>query len=210
MNLKKFVFNPFQVNTFLLYDETKEAVLIDCGCSNENELAKLLGFIEEANLQLKKIIITHPHIDHIVGVADVKNALNVPVVGHLKGNTLLGQASSYAMVFGLNGVKQFDIDEAVEDGDIITFGNSKLEVLYTPGHADGSICLYHRQTSEIFAGDVLFQGGIGRTDLPTGDYATLIDNITTKIMCLPDETKVYPGHGERTTIYDEKMQNPYL
>lgn len=210
MKIKTFIFNPFQVNTFVLYDETLEAAIVDCGCYNEAELNQILNFIKSESLTVKKIIITHPHLDHIFGVADLKKALKVPVYAHLKSGPLAIGADSDAKAYGFSGVKSFEIDETVEHGETIAFGSTKLEVLYTPGHVDGSICLYHKSTSELFSGDVLFKGGIGRTDLPTGDYGMLIDNIRSKILTLPDETVVYPGHGDSTTVYDEKMNNPFL
>ena len=211
IHIKTFVFNPFQVNTYLLYDDSKECVIVDAACYDDEERKKITGFIKKNDLGPKRLICTHGHIDHILGVKYMMDSFpgilfetDEEVVPFLKSS------QSYASVFGL------DIEQAptptgfIKDGDIITFGNSTLEVLSTPGHAAGSICLLQKEQKFIIVGDVLFQGSIGRTDLPTGNHELLIRSIDQKLMTLDDDVIVYPGHGPETSIGEEKENNPYL
>ncbi len=210
MQIHSFIFNPFQVNTYVLFDETKECIIIDPACVTKEEEKQLIDFIAENQLKPTQIVLTHPHIDHIVGVTAIKTEFNIPVSGHKNSTEILKQAGFYSMMMGLKEVKSFNLDTLLEDENIVKFGNCKFKVLYTPGHADGSICLYNADENCLLSGDVLFHGGIGRTDLPSGNYSVLITSITEKLMTLPDNTIVYPGHGDTTTIAEEKEMNPYL
>lgn len=210
MQIYSFVFNPFQVNTYILYDETRECVIIDPACSTKEEEKLLIDFIIINRLKPKKIVLTHPHIDHIVGVVAIKNEFKIPVAGHKNSTEILNQSGVYAMMMGLSEIKSFNLDEFLQEKDIIEFGNQKFNVIYTPGHADGSICLYSDTENCLFSGDVLFQGSIGRSDLPSGNFSILISSITEKLMILPEDTIVYPGHDDSTTIGEEKNSNPYL
>lgn len=210
ITLKNFVFNNFGVNTFVLYDETRQAIIIDPACSNNSEFETLFNFISDNNLTPLKIVNTHGHIDHIVGVTKVAKKYGIPFLMHSDDNFQLGSAKEMGMFFG------FQIDEIpvpskfVSETDKIEFGNSSLDILHVPGHSPGSIVFYSPLDSFIIAGDVLFSGSIGRTDLPGGDYDTLISGIKTKLLTLPGDTKVYSGHGGSTTIKTEHDTNPFL
>jgi len=205
-----FVFNFIQVNTYVLYTPSGDCVIVDPGCYASEEVAKLDSFIVAKKLKPYAIVLTHPHIDHVVGVEAIKTKYNIPVMAHLKSPEILNQTESYAANFGFNNVKNFLPDNYLNEGDEIYFGGTSLKVLYTPGHAEGSICLYSKDGNFVVTGDVLFQQSIGRTDLPTGNDQLLIESIKTKLMTLPDETVVLPGHGEQTTIGDERKLNPFL
>jgi glyoxylase-like metal-dependent hydrolase (beta-lactamase superfamily II) len=205
-----FVFNFIQVNTYVLYSTTGDCLIIDPACYSQEEVLTLERFIEQHQLKPYAIVLTHPHIDHVVGVEVIKEKYSIPVMAHLKSPEILNQTELYAANFGFNNIRNFLPDKYLNDGDEIYFGKSSLQVLYTPGHAEGSICLYSKEEGLVFTGDVLFQQGIGRTDLPTGNYQTLIGSIKTKLMTLPDPTVVYPGHGDKTTIGEERRQNPFL
>jgi len=210
IQIKTFVFNPFRENTFLLYDETSECIIVDAGCNDENEFNELEGFINENKLSLKYVVNTHCHIDHILGNAYFINKYNVPFIAHKGEIPLLQRSRDMAIAFG------FDLTEPpapsifIEEGEEIRFGNSALKVIHVPGHSPGSIVLYSERDQFILAGDVLFAGSIGRTDLPGGDYNTLISGITQKLLTLNDDVVVYPGHGETTTILEEKNTNPFF
>lgn len=211
MTIKTFTFNPFRENTYLVYDETNEAVIIDAGCLDIGEKHKLTRFIADNNLQLKKVLNTHLHIDHQFGNKFLFETYGLKPEACKKDEFLLENVKMQAAMFGLplNESAQ-EIGENIEDNQEIKFGNTTLKALHCPGHSPGSICFFSEKNGVLFAGDVLFQGSIGRTDLQQGDYATLIRSITTRLLPLPDSTVVYCGHGETTTIGEEKRSNPYL
>lgn len=208
--IKIFVFNPFQENTFLLYDETNECVVIDAGCNEEHEFEKIDDFIKENNLKLISIINTHCHIDHIMGNAYLINKYNANSIAHKEDMPLLERSKDMALAFGFNVQEPPMPGSFVSDGDEIKFGNTTLIVKHVPGHSPGSIALYNEEDKFVIVGDVLFAGGIGRTDLPGGDYDTLITSINEKLFTLNGDTVVYPGHGGSTTITHEKSTNPFF
>lgn len=210
MQIKRFVFNPLQVNTYVLWDETMECLIIDAACYTGEEQKQLSDFIDKNELRPVKMISTHSHVDHILGNAFVKKEYNIPLYAHKDGNQFVRTAESSASVFGLQVKETVFPDHYLDEGDAITFGDASLQVLYTPGHADGSICLYAADDKKLFAGDVLFRGGIGRTDLPTGDYDKLNRHITEKLFSLDDMVTVFPGHGPETTIGEEILNNPFI
>jgi len=211
MTIKTFTFNPFQENTYLIYDETNEAVLIDAGCIFDAEKQSLKKYIEDNKLTLIRVINTHLHLDHQFGNKFVYRTFGLKPEACEADEFLLENVNAQARSFG------FKIDEEaqtlggyiIENQEII-FGNTKLIVLQVPGHSPGSLAFYNVKEGVVFTGDALFQGSIGRTDLAGGDYATLIKSITTKLLILPDSTVVYSGHGPSTTIGNEKKNNPYL
>ncbi len=211
MIVKTFTFNPFRENTYLVYDETNEAVIIDAGCLDIGEKHKLENFISDNNLQLKRVLNTHLHIDHQFGNKYLFETYGLKPEACMEDEFLLENVKVQAAMFGLpmNETAQ-EIGNNINDNQEIKFGNSTLKALHCPGHSPGSMCFYSESNGLLFAGDVLFQGSIGRTDLQKGDYATLIRSITTRLMPLPDSTVVYCGHGESTTIGEEKRSNPYL
>ncbi len=210
MRIKTFAFNPFQVNTYLLYDDSGRCVIIDPACYEDPEKRVLSDFIKKEKLNPVLALNTHCHIDHILGNNFVTREFAVPLKVHKGSLMFIKNGKEYALSFG------FEVEEIVkpngflEDGDIIEFGRQQLKVIYTPGHADGSVCFYHQDEGFLFCGDVLFKAGIGRTDLPTGNYDMLIRNINEKLLVLPEDVIVYPGHGPETTIGMEKRSNPFI
>lgn len=208
--IKTFVFNPFQENTFLLYDETRECIIIDAGCNEKHEFDEIDRFIAENKLILKSIVNTHCHIDHIMGNAYLVDKYKVPSAANKEDMPLLERSNDMALAFGFNVQEPPVPNQFVNEGEKITFGNTELEVKHVPGHSPGSIALYCEKDKFVIVGDVLFSGSIGRTDLPGGDYDTLIASINDKIFTLPNETQVYPGHGEKTTVKQEKSTNPFF
>jgi len=210
LQIKKFVFNPFQVNAYVLYDESGECVLIDPAVSSDAETQALEAFIAENKLQPVLLINTHSHIDHLLGNDKISTKYGLKLAAHPAGQPFIDRAHDSAERFGLSLAGTKKIDMFLEDGQEIHFGNSRLKVMYTPGHADGSICLYAEEAGIVISGDVLFKDSIGRTDLPTGDYDLLQKSIWGKLFTLPDETVVYPGHGPETTIGSEKVNNPFV
>jgi len=210
ITIKTFVFNDIRVNTYLLYDETKECIIIDAGCYTESEKNELSEFINQEDLKLIRQYATHCHIDHIIGNGFIHDTFNIDLEIHQEAEIFLKHADSYAEMLGFRIDKIINPVNYLNEGDIIKFGNSKLKVIYTPGHAGGSICFYSKEQKFIITGDVLFQGSIGRTDLPTGNFQLLINNIKTKLLTLDEDTIVYPGHGPATRIGFEKKNNPFL
>ena len=202
ITVKTFVFNFFQENTYLLYDQTKEAVLIDCGCITPHEEEKLSGFIEANQLQLKRLLCTHYHFDHVIGNTYIYRKYGIRPEIHR--NELSGNAPTLqmqAMRYGRN--MQFEeIEPAgyIDDNAGLYFGASLLQAMFVPGHSPGSLAYYSKSDQFVVSGDVLFPGSIGRTDLFGGDYHTLINSIHTRLMTLPGNTIVYAGHGPTTTI----------
>jgi len=205
-----FQFNDFQVNTFVIWDETKECIIIDPGCFSKTECAVLTDFIAKNGLQPVRLLNTHYHIDHILGNKYVKGHYRLQVEAHQTGYPFWTNGAIWAASFGVNEDDLVAPDVYLQDGEVIKFGHSSLKVLYTPGHADGSICFYNEDDKYVIVGDVLFYTSIGRTDLPTGNYDVLKQSIEDKLFTLPDNVTVYPGHGQKTTIGFEKMNNPFL
>ena len=212
LKIKVFVFNQIEVNTLVLYDDTKEAVVVDPGMGRYIERQELSDFVSENGLKIKYIISTHSHIDHVLGNGYCVDVFKAPLLMHEAGMKIYRRAVAYGAAFGMDcDYSDFPApDRYIGEGDRICFGRQELQVLYTPGHADGSVSLYAPAAGCVIVGDVLFAGSIGRSDLPTGNHATLIDSIKTKLMTLPDTTVVYTGHGPNTTIGSEKRDNPFL
>jgi len=210
ISLKIFVFNAFQVNTYILYNDSKECIIIDPGCSTQEEFNVIDAFIKENKLKPIAYYNTHCHIDHVVGNCFIDKYYKIPLGVHKAGLSFLKTSKITGLAFGFHIEKVVKPALFLNDGDEVKFGNSVLKVLYTPGHVNGSVCFYSEKDKFVIVGDVLFHHGIGRTDFPTGDYDLLISSIKNKLLTLPDSTTVYPGHGESTTIGDERRFNPYL
>lgn len=210
MKIKIMTLNPFQMNTYILYDDTNEAIIIDPGNSTFDEDSRVVAFIRESNLHLVGVYITHCHIDHIPGILSLFEEFDVKPSYHRAGISFLSGVENSSYSYGIRFRGNVEPDRFLEDGDIVKFGRQQLNVLYTPGHADGSVCFYSKSENTVFVGDVLFNGSIGRTDLPTGDFKTLENSIRQKLYTLPDETIVYSGHGQATSIGQEKKSNPYF
>jgi glyoxylase-like metal-dependent hydrolase (beta-lactamase superfamily II) len=198
LNIKIFDFN---VNTLVCYDKTKNGVIVDPGMSSEWEQKILLDFITKEKIVVKYIINTHPHSDHISGNAFCVQKFKTPLVAHEAGLPLYNNVATND---NIPNYPKYDI--LISEGDNLIFGNQIWKTIYTPGHADGSICFYDKKNKLVIVGDVLFAGAIGRTDLPTGDFHQLIKNIDEKLLPLGDDVLVIPGHGETTTIGNEKKQ----
>lgn len=211
MIIKTFTFNPFQENTYVLHDETKEAVIIDAGCLSEVEKRSLNDYFEDNKLTLKRLLNTHLHLDHQFGNKYVTETFGLKPEACQEDEFLLENVVSQARSFGLpiNEEAQALGGYITENQEII-FGDTILKAIHAPGHSPGSMVFYSEKDGVMFVGDVLFRGSIGRTDLPKGNYATLINSITKKLLPLPDSTVVYSGHGPTTSIGDEKKNNPYL
>lgn len=212
IQIKSFIFNFFSENTYLLYDETGEAVLIDCGCMAPDEQETLSRFIDENKLTLKRLLNTHYHFDHAVGNAFIFHQYGIRPEIHrteIEGGapTLQMQASKFGIPLPFEEVEPL---RYIGDNEEIHFGHSLLKAILVPGHSAGSLAFYSEDSRFLIAGDVLFLQSIGRTDLWGGDYNTLISNIKNKILTLPDDTTVYPGHGPATTVGAEKRDNPFL
>lgn len=210
IQIKSFTFNAFSENTFVLYDESGECVIIDPGCSSVEEENELAGFILKNHLKPVRLINTHCHIDHILGNKFVSETYDLPLEAHENEKDNIRRADSYAAMFGMASLNTAAIAEFLNEGDIIRFGHSELRVLFTPGHAPGHVVFYAPDQQFIIGGDVLFRESIGRTDLPGGNYNTLIQSIQDKLFTLDDAIMVYPGHGPETTIGYEKQFNPFL
>jgi glyoxylase-like metal-dependent hydrolase (beta-lactamase superfamily II) len=212
ITVKQFTFNFLEENTYLLYDETKEAVLIDCGCITPDEENTLSGFIDKNSLTLKKLLSTHYHFDHVIGNACIFHKYGIrPEIHRGEKNAHTPTLNMQASKFGISmSFEEIEPLRNIEDNEEIHFGHSVLKALLVPGHSPASLAFYSEADKLIFAGDVLFSGSIGRTDLWGGDYDTLIKSIKTRLLTLPDETVVYSGHGPSTTIGTEKTDNPYL
>ena len=208
--IKVFAFNPFQVNTYILYDDSGQCVIIDPACYEDPEKRMLSDFIKGEGLKPLLALNTHCHIDHILGNNFVTKEFSIPLKTHKDSMIFIENAKEYALTFGFEVEDPVKPDGFLADNDIVEFGSQKLKVIHTPGHADGSICFYNEKDGFLFCGDVLFKAGIGRTDLPTGNYDTLIKNINEKLLVLPADVIVYPGHGPETTIGSEKSSNPFL
>lgn len=204
-----FTFNPFEENTYVLYDETREAVIIDPGCFEKEEQDELVEFIAAKMLKVKILLNTHCHIDHVLGNYFVKEKYKVPFLIHPTEGPVLRAVKSYASNYGFPGYTEVLPDGELREGANVNFGSSSLEILFVPGHSPGHIALYEPGQSLLIAGDVLFNRSIGRTDLPGGNMETLLASIHQKLFVLPDEVTVYPGHGPVTTIGEEKIHNPF-
>ena len=206
-----FEFNPFQENTYIVYDETKECIIFDPGCYQAAERQQLDEFIASAGLKPVRLINTHCHVDHVLGNKHVAEKYGLKLEMHKGEIPVLQSVPMVCQMYGIPGYDPSPEGEVwLEEGDVVTFGETKLEVLFTPGHSPASLSFFCRADGFLIAGDVLFQNSIGRTDLPGGDFDTLIRSIKEKLFPLGDEVKVYPGHGPATTIGYEKGHNGFL
>ena len=208
--VNRFVFNSFGVNTYVLTDDTGLCLIVDPACQSKHEEQELAAFITVHHLTPLAMVNTHFHIDHILGNTFVCNTYNLKPLCHKKSKMFWETATEFGSVFGLKVENLIVPDDFIDEGDKVEFGNSSVDVIYTPGHADGSVCLINHAGRYVITGDLLFRDSIGRTDLPTGDFNALYQSITTKLFTLPDDYVVYPGHGPETTIGYEKLNNPFL
>lgn len=212
LNITKFEFNPFPVNTYLAWDDlSKEAILFDAGCYTIAEQQRLTAFISQNDIKIKYLLATHLHLDHNFGSAFASRTFNVPLEAHEADEFLLEGMEAQASMFGMQLPEPpIPIGRYVQEGDTFTIGTYTFRAIHVPGHSPGSIVYYCAKESLAIVGDVLFRGSIGRTDLPGGNYKTLIKNIQEKLLALPDQTVIYSGHGPETSIGNERTYNPYL
>lgn len=212
LKIKIFTFNPFSVNTFVIFDDvTGQAVAVDPGMISAAEKHVFDSFIESEGLTLTQIVNTHLHLDHCFGDNYVRDRYGVKIAANADdeflGNDFVGQCRRFGIM--PDDCRPVEIDERLHAGDKIEVGSYSLDVIHIPGHSPGSIGLYSKEGNFVIVGDVLFYGGVGRTDLPGGNCATLQKSITSQLFTLPDKTAVFPGHGPHTTILHEKHSNPY-
>ena len=211
VQVKSFTFNFFNENTFVLWDdETKESAIIDPGVYSSDEQKTLTDFITNQKLNIKFLINTHCHIDHILGCKFVKEKFNPVYYAPEKDILLLENSVMQAQMFDINFEEPPSPDKLINDETELFLGDSKIVFLFTPGHTPGEYCLYLEKEKICITGDVLFKEGIGRTDLWGGNYDALINSIENKLFSLPDDVKIYPGHGDESTIGYEKQYNPFL
>ena len=208
--IKSFVFSPIQENTYILYNEFRECIIIDPGCYFHEEKEALKTFIEDDKLKPVLLLNTHCHLDHVFGNKFIAEKYSLTLHLHEKEQQVLAFAPTSGLMYNMpfdNYTGEFLL---LKEGDIIKLGDDELKVIEAPGHSPGSVCFYCTAQNFVIGGDVLFQRSIGRTDLPGGSHETLLKNIRQKLLVLPEETIVYSGHGLPTTIGDEKKYNPFL
>jgi hydroxyacylglutathione hydrolase len=210
LHIKSFTFNPFQENTYLAYDESGVGVLIDPGCFENREKAELQDFIETIGIRLTHLLNTHCHIDHVLGNAWAKRTFGIPLLIHRNEISVLKSVEVYAPNYGFSGFESVEPDGFLAEGESIMAGNEELKVLFVPGHAPGHVVFYHEPSIRCIAGDTLFRGSIGRTDLPGGNHELLLKKIKSELFTLPDETIIFSGHGPETSISFEKIHNPFV
>ena len=209
--IEQFVFNHIEVNTYLVYDESLSCVVIDPGMETPAENSSIENFIAARGLRVEAILLTHTHFDHIAGLRWMYNHSQATVYLHPDSLEIMSHSEIYASVLGFDTGTLGEIPyQTINEGDSISFGKSKIEVLYVPGHAAGSLCFCLHTEKAVFTGDALFRESVGRTDLPTGNQEQLMANLRSKVMTLPDDYNVYPGHGPKTTIANEKAFNPFF
>lgn len=210
LHIESFSFNPFSENTLVIYNDNKEAFIIDPGNFSTSENAVIGHFIEEKQLQVQKIILTHAHIDHVLGLYWATKTFETSVTLHKEENEILSMAHLSAQKYGIPFNPVEPKLEIIEEGEIINLGKEVFKVLFLPGHSPGHIGLYNEKSEVLISGDVIFQGSIGRTDLYKGNHQALIASIKNKVFTLPDSVKIYPGHGPTTTVGYEKQYNPFF
>ena len=204
---KIFPVGPLQCNCSVIGDEqTREAMVIDPG----DQIDDILRILKEEKLTLKQIVVTHAHIDHVGGAMKLKAATGAPILMNQKDEALLNMLDVQAAWIGMKPPGVVQVDEAIGEGRVLQVGGISSSVIHTPGHTEGSICLYFPEQQTLIAGDTLFAGSIGRTDLPGGSYEKIIRSLHNQLLQLPDETQVVPGHGPLTSIGEERQTNPFL
>ena len=210
LHVKSFAFNPFSENTYIIYNDEKEAFLIDPGNMPEAETQTLHSFIKTNELKVKNILLTHAHIDHIIGLHWAYDTFEVPVLIHFDEMEILDRASFTAKNYGFFFPAFKGELRHIKEGETLILGSETIEIYDVPGHSPGSVAFYNQNNGFVISGDALFMMSIGRTDLYKGDDDQLISSIKSKLLTLPENTKVYCGHGEPTNIGFEKEHNPFL
>jgi len=209
LSIEYFTFNPFEENTYVLYDDSGCAAIVDPGCCDRSEEQQLLQFIRQKELKPIYLLNTHCHVDHVLGNFFVKHTWSVPFLMHQLDESTLRSVKVYAPHYGFPNYQEVLPDTFIKEGESIQLGNETLKVLFLPGHAPGHVGFYHEASKAPVSGDVLFQRSVGRTDLPGGNFDVLINSIHRQIFTLPDDVTVFPGHGPTTTVGEEKVSNPF-
>jgi hydroxyacylglutathione hydrolase len=210
LNIKTLVFNAFQVNTYVISDQKGNCLLVDPACYSTREQEQLASFLTENNLTVQYTVNTHSHVDHVLGNSFVYRGYGFKPLIHRDGLVFYDHMLAHANTFGFEIDELIYPEEFLEEGQVLKLGDEEMKVHYTPGHADGSVCLVHEAGRWIVTGDLLFYLSIGRTDLPTGNLEKLLHSVRNKIFIYGDEYTLYPGHGNATTIGYERRNNPYL
>jgi len=210
ITIKSFTYGPFQENTYILYNEKKEAIIIDPGMYELHEFDSFFKNLTDMDIHPVLLLNTHTHIDHIFGNAAVVMKYKVPFAFHELDRPVFDYQLTAKAMYNLTFVKSPDPDYYLKENETVSLGEDTLRILLAPGHSPGSVCFYHEKQQFVISGDVLFQQSIGRSDLPGGDYDTLVNSIHTQLFTLPDEVTVHSGHGPKTTIGFEKMNNPFV
>ena len=210
MNIAKLVFNPIMENTYIVWDDTKECIIIDAGNFSAREDAQLTDFISERGLKPVMAVNTHGHFDHARGVGYLKETYGVKFACSSKDQFLVDSAQQSGAMFGVKCAPVPAIDIDLDKMDEIAFGATKLRVIKTPGHTPGHVSLYNEEQKVLFTGDTLFRESIGRTDLPGGDYSWIMTSILEQLVPLGDDVEFYPGHGDKSTIGHETLYNPFV
>jgi glyoxylase-like metal-dependent hydrolase (beta-lactamase superfamily II) len=210
LTVQPFTFNPVQENTYIVYNDKKQCCIIDPGCYFANEEQELKDFIAKNELQPVYLLNTHCHLDHIFGNRFISRTYGLPLYLHRLEKPVLERGPASGQLWQLPFDNYDGELHFLEEGDVVRVGDDELHVLFTPGHSPGSISFYSKEGKFVISGDVLFQGSVGRTDLPGGDFTILDESIKTKLYTLPVDTVVYSGHGESTTIGDEMKTNPFV
>lgn len=208
--IKAFVFNPFAENTYLVWDDTSECAVIDDGAYSRAERAQLEDFIREKGLKPVLAVNTHGHVDHILGVQAFKDAFGVPFAVHAQDNFLVESAQTHGAIYGFTVGEPPAVEKDLSTEGIVRFGQSELQVIHTPGHTPGHVCLWDAEGRRLFTGDTLFRESIGRTDLPGGDYSWIMRSILERIIPLGGDVQILPGHGPQSTIGHETLYNPFI
>ncbi len=210
LHIKSFTFNPFQENTYLLYDDAGEATLIDPGCYEVAEQLELLDFITDKKLKVTQLINTHCHVDHVLGNAWAKKTFGIPLGIHPNEVPVLKSVEIYGPNYGFNTYQSTEADYFLSVEEKLKVGKETLTMLFVPGHSPGHLVFYHSQSHQAIVGDTIFRGSIGRTDLPGGIHQLLLSKIKSELLTLPEETVLFPGHGPSTTVKFEKANNPFV
>jgi glyoxylase-like metal-dependent hydrolase (beta-lactamase superfamily II) len=210
MKIYKFVFSPIDINTYVLADDSGNCAIIDCGCYDKHETEILEKFIKDKNINPVLLLNTHCHLDHVFGNGFILEKYGLKTYSNELDEMNRKSAIQHALLFGLTMEEPPEPAGFISDNQIVTFGEEKLLALHVPGHTSGSLAFYSEKNGCVFTGDALFAGSIGRTDLPGGNYDTLIKSITTKLFVLPPATVVYAGHGKETSIDKEMKSNPFF
>ncbi len=211
ITVKSFEFNYFSVNTYILHDETGEAVLIDCGCFRSEDEMEVSDYVIANKLTIKHLLCTHLHLDHVFGNEFVNRTYGLKPQAHKADVDIIPSPQEQAALFGLQDrIQTIPVEKYIVGNEIIKFGNSELIALLVPGHSPGSLVFYNKKDGFAITGDAIFNRSIGRTDLWGGNQEVLIAAIKDKILSLPDETILYPGHGPATNVIEESLSNPFL